>query len=130
MIYLDTSALAKLVVEEAESPSLARWLDHRTDEVLCTSALARVELVRAARRRGAEAVPRALSLLAELALVPVSAEVLDMAWHLDPPSMRSLDAVHLASAASLGGQLSALVAYDRRLLDAAEGLGLGVASPS
>lgn len=129
MIYLDTSALAKLIVVEDESAALAGWLDNRPDELLATSVLGRVELLRAARRRGPEAVARALSLLAELALVPVAAEVLDGAWILDPPSVRSLDAVHLASASSLGPELTALVAYDERLLTGARALGMVAVAP-
>jgi len=129
VIYLDTSALAKLIVVEDESAALAGWLDERPEELLATSVLGRVELVRAARRRGPEAVARALGLLAELALVPVSAEVLDGAWILDPPSVRSLDALHLASASSLGQELTALVAYDERLLAGARSLGLVAVAP-
>jgi len=129
VIYLDTSAMAKLVVAETESAALAAWLDERPDELLTTSVLGRVELLRAARRRGQDAVARALSLLAELALVPVSADVVDGAWTLDPPAVRSLDALHLASASSLGSELTALVAYDARLLAAAESLGLKPVSP-
>ena len=63
MIYLDTSAVAKLVVEEAESAQLAAWLDSRPDAPLVTSTLTRVELLRAARRRGGPTVPRAVALL-------------------------------------------------------------------
>ncbi|MEJ7795460.1 MAG: type II toxin-antitoxin system VapC family toxin [Nocardioides sp.] len=107
MIYLDTSALAKLIVVEDESAALAGWLDERPDELLATSVLGRVELLRAARRRGPEAVARALGLLA----------------------VRSLDALHLASASSLGPELTALVAYGERLLAGARALGLVAVAP-
>ncbi|MCB1302588.1 MAG: PIN domain-containing protein, partial [Tetrasphaera sp.] len=67
MIYVDTSALAKLVVDEAESAALSAWLDERADEILATSILTRVELVRAATRHSAQARLAALALLGELA---------------------------------------------------------------
>lgn len=129
MLYLDTSALVKLVVEEPESADLAAWLDERPDEVLCTSAIGRVELLRAARRRGPEATPTASQLLAEVALVPVDHLVTDIAAGLEPPTLRTVDALHLASASSLGDAVTAVVAYDERLLRAAEVLGIDTASP-
>lgn len=130
MIYLDTSALAKLVVEEKESQALALWLDDQPDTVMCTSVIARVELLRACRRRGPESAPRTLALLAELALVPLSSDVIESAWSVDPVGLRSLDAIHVASAASQGGDLNAFVAFDSRLIEAARDIGLPVAVPA
>jgi predicted nucleic acid-binding protein len=129
VIYLDTSALAKLVVEEAESADLARWLDARSDDVLCTSTITKVELVRAATRRSPQTRPAALALIAELALVPVDTTVVDTAWSLEPPELRSLDAIQLASALALASQHVTFVTYDRRLADAATAAGLDTASP-
>lgn len=129
MLYLDTSALVKLVVEEPESADLARWLDERPDEILCTSVIGRVELLRAARRRGPETTPAASQLLAELALVPNDHLVMDIAATLETVTLRTLDALHLASASSLGDAVKAVVAYDERLLNAAEVLGISTASP-
>jgi predicted nucleic acid-binding protein len=131
VIYLDTSALAKLVVDEPESEELASWLDERPAEVLVTSALARVELVRAATRRSPETVPAARALLAELATVPIDALVLETATSLPPVELRSLDAVHLASAATLVANAEGLVfvAYDERLLTSASALGLETSAP-
>lgn len=147
MIYLDTSALAKLVVDESESAALAEWLDARADEVLCTSTLTRVELLRAAARHSEQAVPHAHGILAELALIPMDSAVVDVASALPPKELRSLDAVHIASAASLSAVATAtprvdpsraelprpanvtVVAYDHRLLEAAERIGLDCASP-
>lgn len=128
MIYLDTSALAKLIVDEVESDALAAWLDERAGDVLCTSSIARVELLRAARRRSAETVPAALALLAEIALSPLDAPVLEIAALLEPATLRSLDAVHLASATTLGSGTT-FVAYDGRLLATARGVGLQTAAP-
>jgi predicted nucleic acid-binding protein len=129
VLYLDTSALVKLVVEERESADLAAWLDERPDEVLCTSVIGRVELLRAARRRGPETTPAASQLLAEIALVPVDHLVLDLATALEPAALRTLDALHLASASSLGDAVTAVVAYDERLLRAADLIGISTASP-
>lgn len=128
-IYLDTSALVKLVVDEPESAALARWLDERPDDVLCSSTLSRVELLRAARRRGPTTVPAAVTLLAELALVPVDGPVLELAAELGPPGLRTLDALHLASAATLAPDLSHLIAYDARLVEGAKLLEMPVVSP-
>lgn len=129
MIYLDTSALAKLVVEEAESAALASWLDEHEDEVLFTSALSKVELIRAAARRSSEARPAALSLIAELSLVPVDPTVIDLAWSLEPAVLRSMDAIQLASALSVTGSQVRFVAYDVRLLEAAAAAGLTTMAP-
>lgn len=129
MIYLDTSALVKLVVEEPESADLAAWLDERPDEVLCTSTIGRVELLRAARRRGPETTPAASHLLSELALIPVDHLVVDIAATLEPLTLRTLDALHIASASSLGDAITTVVAYDGRLLGAAGLVGITTASP-
>lgn len=130
MIYLDTSALAKLIVDEPESVPLARWLEDRPDDVLFTSTVTKVELVRAATRRSPDTRPAALALLSELALVPVDMTIIDTAWSLDPSSLRSLDALHLASALSVAQHHVTVVSYDRRLLDAAVAAGLSAASPA
>lgn len=129
MIYLDTAALAKLVVEEAESEALANWLDDHEDEVLFTSALSKVELVRAAVRRSPETRPAALSLVAELSLVPVDPTVIDLAWSLEPATLHSMDAIQLASALSVAGSAVCFVAYDVRLLEAAAAAGLTTMAP-
>ena len=129
VIYLDTSALAKLVVEEQESAQLAAWLDDHADWPLCTSLIGRVELLRAAGRVGAPAVARAHGVLAECALVPLDAVTVDIAGHLEPAGLRTLDAVHLASALSLGADVRAFVSYDIRQAEAATELGLPVQVP-
>ena len=128
MIYVDTSALAKLVVDEAESAALSAWLDERADEILATSIVTRVELVRAATRHSAQARLAALALLGELALIPLDPVVADIAWALEPATLRSLDALHVASATTLSGD-TVMVAYDERLLAAARNAGLACESP-
>lgn len=94
-----------------------------------SSRLLIVESVRACARYGPEFADRALAGLADLALIPLDDAILLAAAALDPPGLRSLDAVHLATALSLGDRLGALVCYDERLLDAARAAGVTVAAP-
>ena len=122
-VYLDSSALVKLVIEEPETVELRRYLETRTPRV--SSALARVEVVRWVRAHGAQAVSRARELLKRIHLLRIDKYLLDSAAALDVPLLRSLDAIHLASAQTLGDDLEALVTYDRRMGDAAAVLGLG-----
>lgn len=124
--YLDTSALAKLVRPEAETRALRRWLASRR---WVGSDLHRSELRRAAARAGGRAPARADRLLAEVDLVAINAEVFDHAGRLSPPSLRSLDALHLAAARLLGGDLAGLVCYDDQLAAAAAELGIPVQAP-
>ncbi|WP_367136446.1 type II toxin-antitoxin system VapC family toxin [Saccharothrix sp. HUAS TT1] len=128
MIYLDTSALAKLVRAEAETSALREWLDDRVGVRLITSTLARVELVRAVRAEGDAAIRQAASILVELDQLPMTTDLLDAAGALPLP-LKSLDAIHLVSAMRLRGDLDAFVAYDKRLLTAADEMGLPIASP-
>ena len=129
MNYLDSSALLKLLFEERESAALATWLEERGAVPSVTSELARVEVLRAARRIDPEVVPAARSLLAGLDLVPLDGAVVAAAAELDDPLLRALDALHLASALALGQDLAGFVAYDRRLAAAAATAGLVTAQP-
>lgn len=115
MIYLDASALARLVIEHPESEALAGWLDDRGDEVLVSSVLSRVELLRTCRAAAPDLVPAALALLSELALVPITSEITDAAWSLPPETLSTDVAIHLASALSLRGDVTALVSYDEEV---------------
>ena len=90
----------------------------------------RVEATRAAARVGAPAVEAVGAALRRVVLVPVDDEVLDIAAHVADPGVRSLDAIHLATALSLGDDLGVLLTYDARMADAARSLGLPVASPA
>ncbi len=126
MLYLDTSAVVKLLLVEKESRAFGAFLG---DQNWGSSALLRTELVRALRRVDPTVVPRALDVLALGNLLVIDTHVLDTAARLSPSSLRSLDAIHLASALQLGDELTAFVAYDDRLLAAASALGLPVASP-
>lgn len=125
--YLDSSAIVKLVVIEEHGPALRDWLTTRTDRV--SSAVARTEVVRAVRQLGPTFVMTAQSALRDLALIALDDQLLDSAARLDPPDLRSLDAIHLASALSLGDDLEAIVTYDRRMIEGAQALGLATVSP-
>ena len=127
-VYLDASALVKLVVPEAESSALVAHLA-RASSTRATSAIARVEVVRAVAAVASVAVPLARDLLDELAEVVVDRSVLDRAATLRV-GLRSLDAIHLASALRLGSTLTEVITYDRRMAVAADALGLPVAAPA
>ncbi|MBB5805305.1 putative nucleic acid-binding protein [Saccharothrix ecbatanensis] len=128
MIYFDTSALAKLVLSEPETAALTAWLDARSEALRVSSSLARVELVRAVRAEGDAAIRQATLILVELDEMPMTTDLLDAAGALALP-LRSLDAIHLASALRIRTHLDAFVAYDKRLLTAADDMGLPTASP-
>ncbi len=119
VIYLDSSALSRLVIEQPESSALADWLDARGEEVLVTSVFSRVQVLRRCRELAPDLVPAALSLLAELALVPLSPEIVDAAWSLPHPCLDDESAIHLASALSLGSDLTALLSYREELRNCA-----------
>lgn len=127
MVYLDSSALVKLVVAERESGALRRYLRSKPRRASC--ALARVEVLRAVRPHGGAAVKRARGLLRRLDLVQLDDDLLDAAATLDAGVLRSLDAIHLAAAQVLGDDLTAVVTYDDRMTAAAGRLGLPIAAP-
>jgi predicted nucleic acid-binding protein len=128
-IYLDTSALVKLVVAEEESQSLQTFLRERADDALFSAALARTELVRAVAPNGVQAIADARHLLSTLDTVVLSRQLLDDAGTLQPLRLRSLDAIHLVAAQRAGDTLRAVVTYDVRMLSAAAELGIVTASP-
>ncbi len=126
--YLDTSAMVKLVRAEAESRALAR---HLRRAVMVTSALGRTELLRASLRAGGtEVLERAEGLLDRIGLLLPTMPVFDQAGRARPAALRSLDALHLVTAATLGHDLHELVTYDERLEAGAREMGLPVASPA
>lgn len=129
MIYLDSSAVMKLVRREAETAEILEWLNLHRDLPAVTSELGRVEVLRAARRADANALAEARIVVGDLDLVPLDRAVQDVACDVGDPSLRTLDALHLASALLLGDALTVLVTYDHRLADAARAAGVVVASP-
>jgi predicted nucleic acid-binding protein len=127
VVYLDSSALVKLVIAEPESPALRRFLGGEPDRASCS--LARVEVLRAVRGHGPAALTRTRRLLQRLNLVTIDADLLEAAAALDPRVLRSLDAIHLAAAQLFGDELTALVTYDRRMATAAGLIDVPVAAP-
>ena len=130
MIYLDTAALVKLIRREPESDELADWLAARAETMLVTSSLAEVELPRALRRVEPDLVAAVPALLERVARYEIDELVRTTAGAYSSPDLRSLDAIHMATAHTVfGGRLTSFVTYDKRLMGAAEELGLPVASP-
>jgi predicted nucleic acid-binding protein len=130
MIYLDSSALLKLLFEEGESAALALWISEQAGTPMVTSELAKVEVVRAARRLDANVVPAARVLMSQLDLIPLTSGILDQAAELGETLLRTLDAIHLASALWIQADLTAFVAYDSRLVAAARAAGVESIRPS
>lgn len=124
---MDSSALVKLVVPEPESAALraelARWERH------ASSALVRTEVVRACARVDEAARPVAERVVRALDLIAVDDQILDEAGRLQSIALRTLDAIHLASARALGDALGAVIAYDSRLAAGATAAGLPVLAP-
>jgi predicted nucleic acid-binding protein len=127
-VYLDTSALVKLLVAEAESDALRTYLAEQASSRRVASGLVRTELRRAALRVDETLLPAVDRLLSSLALVRVDDPLLDAAGTLGPAVVRSLDAIHLASALRVA-PLTGLVTYDEPMQAAARSLGVPVAAP-
>lgn len=128
LTYVDSSAIVKLVVAEPDSQTLLRYLARR--QPLVSSALARTEVARALLPAGVEAVARGHEALRRIQLLRVNDRVLSEAGRMEPHDLRSLDAIHLASARQLGAAVKLIVTYDERMIGAAKALGWSVASPS
>ncbi|MGH3837847.1 MAG: type II toxin-antitoxin system VapC family toxin [Pseudonocardiaceae bacterium] len=143
MIYLDSCALVKLVRTEDGSSALQEWLDERSDELAVTSALSRAEVLRTIRRNNhretgelidpaalADELAEAAEVLAAVAQIAVDSDILDRAGTLTAPMIRTLDAIHLGSAAEWDPSDVELVTYDRRLAAAAADAGMTVVAPA
>jgi uncharacterized protein len=127
VLYLDSSALVKLVVPEPETAALraeiARWERH------ASSALVRTEVVRACARISSAARRLAERIVAGLDLLEVDESILDAAAKLKPLELRTLDAIHVASAQALGSAVGAVAAYDARLIAGARAARLTTIEP-
>jgi uncharacterized protein len=125
--YLDASALVKLIVVEAGSDKLAAWIMDRP--TLVTSRLGIIETWRAALRM--PAIDRGLMArtLAPVVVIELSPSTADAAGRVAPVHLRTVDAIHLASALAIGPELDAFVTYDSRLAEAAVEAGLAVVAP-
>lgn len=134
-VYMDTSALAKLIVAEGESKALIEWLGVRQQTAaggigaLVTSDVARTELLRLTRRYAPDRMTRARDVLDTLTITAVTTDLFEAAARIEPIELRSLDALHLASALNLGDDLDVMVCYDRRLAEAARQQGIRVVAP-
>ena len=127
-VYLDSSAIVKLAILEPESGALRRYLRRRRPWV--SSSLARTEVLRSLLPGGEKAVAAGRAVLARCDLVRVNDHVLTRAGMLEPHELRSLDAIHLATAERLGRDIRELVIYDERMAQAARHLGYRVSSPA
>lgn len=128
-VYLDASAFVKLVVREAETPALRAFLTARPVRRV-SSTLLRAEALRATRHLGPEVLATVREALRRVDLVTIDDRILDGAGTLDPGVLRTLDAIHLATALAVGDDLDAIVTYDLRMLEAARLLGLATATPA
>jgi predicted nucleic acid-binding protein len=124
--YVDSSAIVKLAVEEGESGALRRYLRRRR---AISSALSRTEVMRAALTGGESALRSARTALSTVELIRVNDRVLNAAGVLLPEGLRSLDAIHLATAQELGDEVGTFVTYDTRMAEAARDLGYRVSAP-
>jgi uncharacterized protein len=130
LIYLDTSAFLKTVLVEPQSAALQTYLDERPDAPLVSSALLAVEARRGVLRHREDRLPRVDVLLAGLRLVAMSDAVVESASRLPDPLLRSLDAIHLATALLIRDDVEAILTYDGRLAQAAASHGLHTVAPA
>lgn len=130
MVYLDSSAIVKLVHVEAESRALRNWLAGRAGTRLVSSLLTRIEAARALWRYDPPALANLPLVLGAVDLIPMDEGLCAAAAAYQEPLLRSLDAIHLATAAVVGSALTAFVTYDRRLQTVAAEAGLPTDSPA
>jgi uncharacterized protein len=130
--YLDASAIVKLATDEPESLALRAWLTGRFP--LLTSRISTVEVARAIGRKGGTSAGRGRSAVDEaftsVAVAELDASIAERAAEVAPPTLRALDAMHLATALVAGEEVAVLVTYDLRLADAARAAGLEVVAPA
>jgi len=126
--YVDTSALLKLVHVEVGSPEMRALF--KPGDLWLSADITRTEVPRALARLDPGTPPaQRARVLDGIALIALDSTLLDLAGRLQPPVLRSLDAIHVVAALSLGADLAALITYDRRLAEAATLNGLAVLSP-
>lgn len=127
-VYMDTSALVKLLVAEPESDALDEHLETSGGQ-MTTSVITEVELVRAVNRVDESKHREVSILLGRQVLLPITESIRVRAGYLLPKGIRSLDAIHIATAVEIQPNLASVVSYDVKLIDAARSLGLRVHSP-
>lgn len=129
LYYADTSAVIKLLVEESHSKAFAAFYDAHADAEWVSSALLRIEVTRTVARAMPALLPEARDLLLAFSVVAIDDDIVEGAMNEPDRGLRSLDAIHLATARLLSEDLDTIVSYDDRLLKAATEAGLPVASP-
>ena len=129
LYYADTSAVIKLLAEEAHSKAFAAFYDSHADAEWVSSALLRIEVTRTVGRVLPALLPDARDLLSAFSYITIDDEIVEAAMNEPDRALRCLDAIHLATARILGPDLDALVAYDNRLISAASDAGLATLSP-
>jgi len=127
-VYLDASAFVKTVVSEPGSRALRSYLSGRPERRV-SSAMLRTEAVRAVRHLGPGALSTVREGLRDVDLVAIDDRILDAAGSLEPRILRTLDAIHVATALSIGDDLAEIITYDERMTEAAHLLGLQTSSP-
>jgi uncharacterized protein len=130
MIYLDSAAIVKLVHAEPESQALRDWLDERAETGWFSSVLAEIESFRALARYVPGAASRLPAVLDQIDLIDLNPPIRTLAQTVKPATVRSLDAIHLATALHFRAELTSFVTYDKRLRDAAAAANLPVDSPA
>jgi uncharacterized protein len=129
LYYADTSAVIRLLVEESHSKAFAAFYDAHADAQWVSSAVLRIELTRAVTRALPALLPDARDLLLAFSFVAIDDDIVEGAMSEPDRGLRSLDAIHLATARVLGEDLDAIVSYDDRLLKATTDAGLATVSP-
>ena len=129
LYYVDTSAALKLLAEESHSAAFAAFYDANAGSSWVSSALLRIELVRAVKRGLPAVLPEAEELLLAFDYLSIDEQIVDAAASESEPTLRSLDAIHLATARALGSDLAGMVTYDDRLARAAHDARIRVIAP-
>jgi predicted nucleic acid-binding protein len=129
LYYIDTSAALKLLAEETHSKAFAEFYDNAAGASWVSSALLRIEMMRAVTRVMPSALPDARDLLLAFDFVGIDDDIVDAAMNEPDRLLRSLDAIHLATARVLGPDLDGLTTYDDRLAKAARDAGIPVIAP-
>jgi uncharacterized protein len=127
--YADTSAAIKLLAEETDSRAFAAFYDAHADAEWVSSALLQVEVTRAVARVMPALLPEARDLLLAFSYVAIDDDIIDGAMNEPDRGLRSLDAIHLATARIFAPELDAIATYDDRLIKAANDAGLATVSP-
>jgi predicted nucleic acid-binding protein len=129
LYYVDTSAVVKLLIEEANSAAFADFYDAHAEDEWVSSTLLRIEIARAVLRAKPTLLPDARDLLSAFSYIAIDDEVVDLAMNEPDRRLHSLDAIHLATARILATELEAFLTYDDRLFEAAVDAGMTALSP-